>query len=828
MNCGACGRTCGATQRCEGGACVCPAGQTACGTSCATTATDVANCGACGNACAMGQACAMGACACPAGQTVCGAGAAARCLNTATDVNHCGRCGRACAAGESCVGGVCAAVPANDRRAGAITLSLDASSTTVTADTTGASNDTTGPMGCSCTAGRDVFFRFTLTAEEIVYADTLDERGWDSSLFLQDAAGANLAAQSGGFATCNDDACGAFRSQLAARLAPGTYFLVLSGCAQGGATIRFQHLPVGSGDVEAITPTGTRTLSGSIAAGAGRVNPGCNAAGPEDTYWWTTCPSFAAQPMHLTTCGGAAFDTVIHQHSAGRSPVSFCNDDSCGLQSNLLVTLPAGAGLHAYYVDVFGTVSPGAYTVRHAFGACFTGWGVCGAACLDLQGDASNCGACGRSCTGGQTCQTGACRCPTGQTLCGSTCRDTLVDPSNCGACGATCAAGADCAAGRCRFGEGNSPLNVATGTVTLNDVAASVSGARGARTVTLANAVGGRAIVAGDQLVLHQTQAATGPVGFYEYRRVMSVSGATVTLDEPLAHTYTTDATSRAQAVVVAEYAAVTVAAGATLTARAWDGNSGGILALDATGTVTVNGALHTNGIGFRGRNHACPYRCGRGFQGESTLGLGGADIVANGAGGGGGGRGQDDGAGGGGAYGEPGVAGPNRPGCGACAECVMGAIPGGAGGVVVGSADLSNTLLFGAAGGEGGADEDGGNPGAGGHGGGIVLLRAAGVTLGATGVIQSNGANGAGGNQGACGGSGCGMGGGGGGAGGAVRLLSIGPMMLGVNQVRATGGLGGGATCGSTSGGSGSVGRVGVRAATIAGSTLPLYSRN
>jgi hypothetical protein len=828
MNCGACGRACGAAQRCEAGACACPTGLTACGTGCADTAADVAHCGGCGVACATGQSCAMGVCACPAGQTVCGADAAARCLNTATDTAHCGACGRACAAGQSCVGGVCAAVPSNDRRAGAIVLSLDATSTTVTADTTGAAHDAEGPAGCSCTAGRDVFYTFTLEAEEIVYADTLDGQTWDSSLFLQDAAGDNVAAQSDGFATCSDDACGTRRSQLAARLPAGTWYLVVSGCAQGAATVRFQHLPVGSGDVEAITPSGTRAITSSLAAGTGRVNPGCDAAGPEDTFWWTTCPSFLAQPMHITTCGGAAFDTVIHQHSAGRSPVSLCNDDACGFQSNLLVTLPAGAGLHAYYLDVYGASLPGAYTVRHAFGACLSGWGVCGPVCLDLQTDGSNCGACGRACAGGQTCQAGACRCPAGQTLCGATCRDTLTDDSNCGACGATCAVGAGCAAGRCIFGEGNAPLNVTSGTVTLNAVAASVSGARGAMTVTLSNPVGGRAIAAGDRLVLHQTQAATGPVGFYEYRRVMSVSGATATLDAPLDHAYATDATARAQAVVVAEYADVTVAAGARLTARAWDGNSGGILALDATGEVTVDGSIHANGIGFRGRNHPCPYRCARGYQGESALGLGGVDLAANGAGGGGGGRGQDDGAGGGGAYGESGTPGPDRVGCGTCAECVAGAIPGGEGGTPAGAADLSTVALFGAAGGEGGADEDGGNPGAGGHGGGILLIRSGGVTLGPSGAIQSNGANGAGGNQSACGGSGCGMGGGGGGAGGAVRLISIGPVALGVHQVRATGGLGGGATCGSTSGGSGSVGRVGVLAGTISGSTLPLFTRN
>jgi hypothetical protein len=335
---------------------------------------------------------------------------------------------------------------------------------------------------------------------------------------------------------------------------------------------------------------------------------------------------------------------------------------------------------------------------------------------------------------------------------------------------------------------------------------------------VTLSNARG--AFAAGQRVLLHQTQAATGPVGQYEYARVAAVGVGTLTLAAPAGAAYVTDATRRAQIVVVAEVGALTVPAGATLTAPAWDGNVGGVLAIDASGAAAVAGAITMTGRGFRGRGHTGIYRCARGFQGEGQLALGGVNIAANGSGGGGGGAGQDDGAGGGGAYGATGAAGGNGL-CGACAEACP--IPGGAGGAAVGSSNLATSLFLGGAGGEGGADEDGCHAGAGGTGGGIVLVRASALTV--TGAITSGGATGVGGDS-SC--AGCGMGGGGGGAGGAVRLLSIGPMMLGVNQVRATGGLGGGATCGSTSGGSGSVGRVGVRAATIAGSTLPLYSRN
>ena len=142
------------------------------------------------------------------------------------------------------------------------------------------------------------------------------------------------------------------------------------------------------------------------------------------------------------------------------------------------------------------------------------------------------------------------------------------------------------------------------------------------------------------------------------------------------------------------------------------------------SSGTLAVVGVLQMNGRGFRGRGHACPYRCARGYQGEGVAGLGGPATTPNVNGGGGGGAGQDDASGGGGGYAAAGNRGGNG-GCGTCAEACP--IPGGVGGAPQGDADLTGTVFFGGAGGEGGADEDGGNPGAGGAGGGVVLVRAA-----------------------------------------------------------------------------------------------------
>jgi hypothetical protein len=312
---------------------------------------------------------AVGSCA--TGQTFCGV-----CVDTATSAAHCGGCNRACAAGQTCMAGACvASAPGNDTRAGATVLSLTSPASTLRADTTAATNHTAG--SCLCSSGRDVFFRFTLAAEEIVYADTVGT-SWDTALFFQTSAGANIPdpGLSNG-STCNDDhgltGCETnTQSQVVARLAAGTYYLVLSGCGAGAATIRFQHLPTGSGRVSLLA-RGTSTPVGLTLGTSGRVTGSCCSGGPEDTFWWYTCPGVVAGAFSAQTCGRATWDTALHQHSPGRATVGICNDDACGptgraYQSNLSTTIPAGPGLHALYVDgcnssVSGNSPSGLYTV---------------------------------------------------------------------------------------------------------------------------------------------------------------------------------------------------------------------------------------------------------------------------------------------------------------------------------------------------------------------------------------------------------------------------------------------------------------------------------
>ncbi|RKH40176.1 MXAN_6577-like cysteine-rich protein [Corallococcus sicarius] len=81
---------------------------------------------------------------------------------------------------------------------------------------------------------------------------------------------------------------------------------------------------------------------------------------------------------------------------------------------------------------------------------CTAGLDVCGAECADLQGDPSNCGACGVTCSAGEVCQAGACECPSGAAVCGEACVQLASDARNCGACGNACPADKVCNAGSC------------------------------------------------------------------------------------------------------------------------------------------------------------------------------------------------------------------------------------------------------------------------------------------------------------------------------------------------------------------------------------------
>ncbi|HEX8070668.1 MAG TPA: hypothetical protein VF546_12000 [Pyrinomonadaceae bacterium] len=338
---------------------------------------------------------------------------------------------------------------------------------------------------------------------------------------------------------------------------------------------------------------------------------------------------------------------------------------------------------------------------------------------------------------------------------------------------------------------------------------------------------------------------------GLYEYVVAVNLVGASLTVrgtgtGSGLRNTYTTAAWSNTQGqrtfqvVRVPQYSSATVAGATTLSARAWDGSTGGVVAVDVAGTLTVNGTVSADGRGFRGgggrgtsgggsgagtpatTDYMLPTswnlngQKGEGVAGTPRYVYNGTSVVDTGAEGYPGnttftagaatGRGAPGNAGGGGTDGSTanneensGGGGGGNGGAGG-----MGGMTwrnrdniGGFGGVMPTTVPPSNTrVVMGGGGGAGSRNNSSGVAASGAVGGGIVMIRAG--TLAGGGTVSANGSdaynltlN---------------DGGGGGGAGGSI-LVSAGTY-AGAIALSARGGRGGdawntspvGTICGST----------------------------
>lgn len=256
-------------------------------------------------------------------------------------------------------------VPVNDLCTNATVIPLGATpSVDIQATTLGANHEIDPP--CQSGAGADVFYEFDLSKSVFVYADTFGA-SWNTVLYLLTNDCTPLAAPTTmGDAVCNGAACGTSQSQIVALLAAGRYRLGLTGAAgaAGAATIHFQWALAGSGSAAPL-PAGATVQTGTTVGGSGNmqgISAQCVAAGPENAYWWTSCPSDPGGAFSASTCGGATWETVLALQIPASTPYT-CSLDSCSLQSAINSTIPAGAGLRVLAVDGEGGTDKGAYSM---------------------------------------------------------------------------------------------------------------------------------------------------------------------------------------------------------------------------------------------------------------------------------------------------------------------------------------------------------------------------------------------------------------------------------------------------------------------------------
>jgi GEVED domain/Secretion system C-terminal sorting domain len=243
---------------------------------------------------------------------------------------------------------------------------------------------------------------------------------------------------------------------------------------------------------------------------------------------------------------------------------------------------------------------------------------------------------------------------------------------------------------------------------------------------------------------------------GKYEFLTIATVNATTVTTTNSPQFTY--DMTGQVQLVKVAQYAGpTTTVSAAGVTCPAWDGSTGGVIVLEANGTLTLNGNIDASGRGFRGgapdnaawgcnnaASHAYSYPATSTYSAPKGEGIGSQLITAantegkgKAANGGGGGNNVDAGGGGGSNGGIAGLGGFQWT---SCADPLANETQGIPGLTLAGYYTAVNNLVFmggGGGGGHAGANVAGG--GAGANGGGIIIITA--TTINGTGSILSNG---------------------------------------------------------------------------------------
>jgi len=264
-----------------------------------------------------------------------------------------------------------------------------------------------------------------------------------------------------------------------------------------------------------------------------------------------------------------------------------------------------------------------------------------------------------------------------------------------------------------------------------------------------------------GDRVLIIQMQGATAnssntdafgsttdlhDVGNFEFGTIRHINGNDISLVKKLARTY--DPASRVQMVRVPRYKDLTI--GDLVTAQPWDGRVGGVVALEATGTVTItaSGSIDVSETGFRGGkaldvNRGCggmvdffyPASDDRGARKGEGIAIP-QSAMQNGKGawtnGGGGGNNHNAGGGGGALVGSGGFGGCEWSGC-----STENLATRGIGGYGLSYSQTPARAFMGGGGGAGHTNNRTGTSG--GNGGGIIILRAGALT--GSGKLLSNG---------------------------------------------------------------------------------------
>jgi hypothetical protein len=199
----------------------------------------------------------------------------------------------------------------------------------------------------------------------------------------------------------------------------------------------------------------TRCNAGDVCNLGSCVGPGGVSCEPGLTSCGATCFDLRSDREHCGTCGSVC--------KAGES----CTESSClsacppgSVRCAKACIEPNANPTHCGATPGCGVSGGSAGVVCGAGESCFGGQciGDCesglthcpNGACVDVDGDRANCGACGHACAPGKSCSHRIC-CAAGFEACMGVCRDTDNDEGACGGCGIVCNPGDSCVNGRCK-----------------------------------------------------------------------------------------------------------------------------------------------------------------------------------------------------------------------------------------------------------------------------------------------------------------------------------------------------------------------------------------
>jgi hypothetical protein len=241
------------------------------------------------------------------------------------------------------------ACPVNDRPTSPIDITTGG---TFTVDLSAARDDqANNGISCGIAGGRDVFYRFTLPAPEVVYVDTFGSSFDTVVRVFPGNCTAPPATQS-----CFDDQCGGQQTQGALPLAAGSYCLVVdqysSAQNTGALVLTFTRGGRTGTAIAPVAGTQTGTSCSGASASTGACQP--SSIAHDTAYYFLTCPA-TTKTVGASTCTGTAFDSVVYLRKAGVAGELACNDDTTGcgngLQSSFTGGSAVGPGMFWLTVD---------------------------------------------------------------------------------------------------------------------------------------------------------------------------------------------------------------------------------------------------------------------------------------------------------------------------------------------------------------------------------------------------------------------------------------------------------------------------------------------